>query len=36
MTRFFQERGVNPTLAEELQQQVLDALEGIKDFLHSV
>ncbi|HBD10131.1 MAG TPA: hypothetical protein DCZ69_17905 [Syntrophobacteraceae bacterium] len=32
----FQERGINKGLAEDLQQQVIDALEGIKDFLHSV
>jgi putative nucleotidyltransferase with HDIG domain len=32
----FQERGVTPTLAEGLQQEVVDALEGIKDFLHSI
>jgi putative nucleotidyltransferase with HDIG domain len=32
----FQEHGITPALAEEFQQQVVDALEGIKDFLHSV
>ncbi len=32
----FQEAGIGPALAEEFQLQVIDSLEGIKDFLHSV
>ena len=32
----FQEHGITPALAGDFQQQVLDALEGIKDVLHSV